>query len=535
MVDAASSKAKKVNPRRGWIRPAKPGPTNLQIMLSVAIVIVGLILWATLSIDITRSVLNKHKVSKSLILHIDSSGRMKSDGVQSGKAKIYRSKYGIDYVAVPGNFVMRSNIENLNITAELPVFVEEQDVVIRARTPSAVVDLDRTKDDSDAPIIDIKRVRSGDIDVQLLVLIPVEGMVVGAVDNPPSLTKLTKPFDQDVVRDVKSGRRLAWLRNNVILFSILVFTLGIMLPLGWLIVVRRGWYYEIPKSVPGELAPTTAPSNRPPLTAAAITRGSMGLKRGPAFAGQVLDMIARDVIKLHHTFDPNSGEGSALNIGEAMIKLRAGEKLKKLDKAALELLCVLASANGELVQLPDVPHRVNSLLQGYKSELLKPRAEWLLALDDHIDEVGIVEHAKWERASLLALIGGILVASSALVALFSSLDGTRALAWYVLILSLGPALLLGLLGRDQQRWVRVKGVRKDERLKWLAWREVLNKATGDSTFDQAKNLPYAAASGSVEGIASELAGPTDTGLSAATPKLIAALHAIARSDGTLSK
>jgi hypothetical protein len=128
--------------------------------------------------------------------------------------------------------------------------------------------------------------------------------------------------------------------------------------------------------------------------------------------------------------------------------------------------------------------------------------------------------------ALLALACWVLVLVGVGAGVMSDLDGTSALAWLIAAAFLAPALILSALTYEQRGWTRVCPDRFDERLRWVAWRSVLDEAATGGGVDP-RVLPYAAATGSIAGIAPRRAGPTDVGLAAATPELIASLRRVA--------
>ena len=530
MTDGAAAPTLQVVPpqaeRGGWYSPTRHGPSVTLLAGAVALGACALLAWLAFGIDAFHSHASTKPVTRTL--RIDDSGQLRLPDGRTQAAKPYRATRGLRYAVTRTDVAMPDDAARLLIRLELPAGVEPRDAVLRARTPAAVVRLRRSGDD-EVPYVDVTRVRRGDVSVDVLVALPAEGLLVDEPDDAPKLASATKPYDENVVEEARSGRRLAQLHRRAGWLVTGALVLGMLLPIGLLIATRRRWYLGAPKPKLGGAAPAGPPDSKLAIEAAAITRGARGVGIPDAFAAHVLELVARDDVKLRHTMDPRTGEGSVLGIGTALSDApEDAPDASTLDGAALRLLAAVANRERDTVQLPDSERHVVEQIRSLGTDLDTARTTWRIALERELGAYGVVEHVRIRTLAIITAAFGVVLVASVLIALISTLDGTSVTAWFIAAATLAPTILLGAIVREQRGWIRVRPGRQAERLRWVAWRDALvaTAASGTGAADL-RVLPYAVAIKQHEGIAPRRAGPTDVGLAAATPVLIANLRRIA--------
>lgn len=527
------------DPRRGWFAPTRPGPSRRAFAAVISITVVLLLSWLMISLDLPGSYDAVHDGrAVTRVLDVDDSARVRvGDARRVGAPKGYRGDRGTPYAVVKAELRMGNDIGRMRIDLDAPVGVDARDVALRARTPSAVVELHRTEDGD--PWVSVERVRSGRLIVDVLVAMPSEGLSFDVPEDAPKLRDATHPYDDKVVDEAASGRRLRWLHQNAVWLSALVLLLGIAVPVLVAVLVRRRWYRSITVQAAATTPPTGPPKTMRALDAAVVTMGADGVDPADGFAGHVLELVARERVRLRHTKDPRTGEGSVFGIGAARAATASTDGgidaaalavvESPLDAAAIALLTAVANASGDTVQLPDATRLVaDAVVHPSRSgDVDQARLAWRRALADAAAQLRIIERPRWVPIAIIAALTGLLAIVAAVLAVVAQLDGTRATAWYLVVLASGPAGILAMLARELRSWVRVARARTGDRRAWVAWREVLRgQASAGSTVD-VRNLPFAAATGPVTGIAPRLAGPSSVGLAAATPATVDALRVLA--------
>ncbi|MCW2955463.1 MAG: hypothetical protein JWO69_332 [Thermoleophilia bacterium] len=512
----------------GWLTPARPGPTRRVALLLLAACAAGFALWAAFGTGQLSAAVADEPQVREVTLRLGGDGRIRAGSAQSGEASVLErdgSRFTFTRLSVaPGAGTTR-------FTVDVPAGVPASAPTLRVRADGRRVTLRRTKD-GDVPSATVEGLDAGE-EVAVVVTVPAR-LLADMRDREATgtLDAQTRPVDAEVAGNRADQERLTWLRDAAWLIAALGVLLCVVVPLVLWRRARLRFFHigAVPRA--GKDVPAGPPGSMPAVDAAMLTCGTRRLDVADAFAGHVLELVDRELVRLMRTLDPREGNGVRFGLAAARDRImeegaereQGAEQQRVLDAPAVHLLAAMSGDSGETAVLADSSTRLATRLTDPRVE--PARREWAAAVERHARSLGYVEEPRYRRLFVAAVVAAAVGAVSVVAALVAwGSPGARATMLLAGVAALALAAVLEWWRRDARRWRRVAPLRMTERGRWLAWRAALGREGAPPA--DVRALPYAAATGKVDRVAPATAAPAAVGLAAATPATIEALRKLA--------
>jgi hypothetical protein len=413
-----------------------------------------------------------------------------------------RSRGRTKFVVVRGSLDAEYD-RPVRLRFELPAGIDSDHVAVRVVAPHA--DIERrssTEHELDGSLAKAR----------YLVTIPQsEFGTVAAAKDAGALLDVTGPADSARAEARDDRRALHRLREGWWWIVPLGALLAAALP-AWL--WRRAARSFFAMRVPGAGKDMSAgpPSTLDPVGAAVMAAGAGPIDAVGAFAAHVLDLVERRQLQLRRA--TGSEHGSATLVGLA----HADDA--DSDDIAVTALRDVALDDGITVRLADAPSQRTQLPED-------AQLDWGIHVGSRARFERLVDVPRAERIAAAGAALAVFAVVGGVGGMTAELDGQRAAGWLAAATCGPAAALLVAWSRDARTWRRVTRSRRTERAPWLAWRRSLVEAKASGGTLDARMLPLVVATGPLDGLVRDQAGPDAVGLDAVTTRTVAALRTLA--------
>lgn len=545
-------------PARGWCAPARPGPARRTALLLLGGTLLAATVWALIATGVLVDAVLDERRPTRLTLDVELDGRVDArvSGGGTGDAEVGRPRSEIRSSGSAGFQVTRLRVappegRGLRVRVALPPGADDATATLRVIPQGGGGVVTRGEDGTPKARVEPRQVGEH---VDLLLVVPLSSLEIPAMQRDAgSLASVTRPLDEAIEQRRHAMERFRSFREGWWWLAPLAALVAAGGPLfGWWLARRR--FFSLPP-LPRQPKdpPVRPPSSLPAVTAGALTRGAAGIAQADAYAAQVLELVDSERLRMRRAAHPGYGTGVMVGVAGVLVgvtaeaaeagaevevpvpsRVDAAPEPTRLGAAAIALLLATspASMQGGALHVPDSKRQMEQLLAKVASTpaLHEARAGWKAALREHLDEQGLVQRAPARLVAAGALAAAALSVACAVIATTADLAGARATWWLGFVAAAALTAVQVAQWRDVRRWRRVRHRHAAARVRWLAWRAVLG-ATGRDVPLDLRNLPYAAATGDVKGIAPSVAAIDDVGLAAVTTGTVRSLRMVAGARG----